>query len=355
MNRLSPSLIGQQLDTLEELYGQELPDILRKGMKIPLPSGIRRVYALGNGDSYHAAVSAAQCFAEWTDIEYIPMPAYTFLTKHLPRLRPQDAWKTLVVCISASGSSKMAVSIFQGVREAGVGLTLSIAGRPGCAMDAAAEWALSTAISEKGRSPGIRTFAASLCGLLALAGRLGGRSTRPVTAARHLEDVASQLPRLVLQSRELAAAASKWDWPLGMILGCDGLLGCAQFIAAKFAEGCGVFAGAHELEEWCHVESMTYPLNAPVVILVGAPETRAQAIKAAGVARRAGRPVFIIASKPDDDLTAASDLFLALDIDCPDAVSALFGYIPGAALAQALAEKHGRAMFLSDQPINLFG
>lgn len=353
MKALPASMIDAQLDTLEELYRRELPQIILGAQDCPLPGGIRRVYALGNGDSYHAAVAAAQAFAQWDDMEYIPMPAYTFLTKELPRLRRARADQTLVACVSASGSSRLAVSVLEGVRAAQAGKTLSIAGKPGCAMDAAAEWTLSTAISEKGRSPGIRTYAASLCGLLALAERLGSGVGWPGELAGQLETSAPQLARVVEASRAIAVAAAGWDWPLAAILGCDGLLGCAHFVAAKLAEGCGVFAAGQELEEWCHVESMTYPLGAPVMILAGE-GTHAQAAKAARVARRAGRPVAMVSMAADAALAEVADLYLPLDVGVDDMLAALYAYIPGTALARALADKYGRAMFLSDQPINLF-
>ena len=73
MKLMPPTMIGEQVATLPELYADELPQILTG--KAVLPKGIRRVYALGNGDSHHAALAAAQAFRTWTDIEYLPLPA----------------------------------------------------------------------------------------------------------------------------------------------------------------------------------------------------------------------------------------------------------------------------------------
>lgn len=348
---LSPSLIDEQVLTLPELYAAELPAILTG--QGALPAGIRRVYALGNGDSYHAALAAAEAFAAWTDITYLPMPAYTFQTKELPRMAPERAQETLVACISASGSSKLAVSILTDVKARGVGHTLSISGKPGCAMDQAAEWTLSTAIAEKGRSPGIRTYAASVAGLMQLACRLGGRDSAALTG--QLRAAAAGMPALLEQARQASDRAAAWDWPLASVLGCDGLLGCARFVAAKFAEGCGVYAAGQELEEWCHVESMTYPLNAPVIILQGSEAERAKAIKVADTAHRAGRKVLLICAHGEDDaLRAAADEAVFLRLGCEPALYPLFHYLPALALTSALAVRLGRAMFLSDQPFKLF-
>lgn len=348
---LSPTLIDEQALTLPELYAEELPAILAG--EEPLPAGIRRVYALGNGDSYHAALAAAEAFAAWTDITYLPMPAYTFQTKELPRMATARAQETLVVCISASGSSKLAVSILTEVKARGVGRTLSLAGKPGCAMDQAAEWTLSTAIAEKGRSPGIRTYAASVAGLLQLACRLVGRDASAL--AGQLRAAAAAMPALLARAGQAADVTAAWDWPLASVLGCDGLLGCARFVAAKLAEGCGVYAAGQELEEWCHVESMTYPLNAPVIILQGSEAERAKTLRVADTAHRAGRRVLLVGAGAEDAaLLAAADEAIFLGLDCDPALYPLFHYLPALPLISALAARLGRAMFLSDQPFKLF-
>lgn len=354
MNPMNPSLIDDQVETLGELYGAELPKLLTDAKAAALPRGIKRVYALGNGDSHHAALAAAQAFSQWAGVEYLPMPAYTFSAAEIARLDRERADETLVACISASGSSKLAVGILTAVRERGLGHTLSITGRSGCAMDECAQWVLPAGVSEKGRSPGIRTYAASLSALMALACRLGGHEDQIEELSKQLATSAQRFPQIISEARQLAVSACRWEWPLAVLVGCDGLLGCAQFIAAKFAEGCGVFAAAQEMEEWCHVESMTYPLNSPVIILQGARATSAQAKKVAQTAGRAGRPVLILDIGGDVTLEKAGELYLGMHIACDEALYPFYHYIPGVILVRALADKLSRAMFLSDLPISLF-
>lgn len=353
MNRLDASMIEEQAATLAELYREDLPALVHNAAQTLVPGGIRRLYALGNGDSYHAALAARQYFAQWTDMEYLPLPAYTFFTKELPRLDPARAAETLVVCISASGSSKLAADILTRAGEKGFP-TMALTGRAGCAMDQAAQYVLPVSIREKGRSPGIRTFAASVCGLFALACRLSGQEERLERLAEQLEESAGGVADILSAARPLAREAAGWDWPHAMVLGCDGLLGCASFAAAKLAEGCGVLAVPQEMEEWCHVESMTYPLNAPVIILQGGAADRAQAIKAARTARRAGRPVLLWGAMPDAELADCAQQYVSIGPGCEEALLPLFAYLPVLPLAHALADKLGRAMFLSDQPFSLF-
>ena len=354
MQSMSPALIDQQMDTLPELYGQELPRLLTQAKEAVLPQGIRRIYAVGNGDSYHAALSAAQAFAQWTSVDYRPVPAYTFFTREMPRMCPQDRETTLVACISASGSSGLAQSILKETSARGLAHTLSVTGRTGCPMDQCAESVLSAVITEQGRSPGIRTYAASLCALLALAARMGGTENRLDTLAAWIGRSAQGLAQTLAQSRRVAAQAAQWDWPHAMVLGCDGLLGCAQFVAARLAEGCGVLGVAQELEEWCHVESMTYPLQAPMILLAGDRQSRQQAVKVATVARKTGRPVLSVCAEADPALRDVSDACVILGLEDPGPLEPLYAYIPGALLARALAAKLGRAMFLSDLPFSLF-
>ena len=354
MQPMSPELIDRQIDTLPELYGQELPCLLSRAKDIALPQGIRRIYAVGNGDSYHAALSAAQAFAQWTCVDYRPVPAFTFFTKEMQRMCPEERDATLVVCISASGSSSLAQSILKETAARGLAHTLSVTGRTGSPMDQRAEGVLPAVIREQGRSPGIRTYAASLCALLALAGRMSTAEDRLDCLRAWISESAQGLAQTIARSRQAVVQAARWDWPHAMVLGCDGLLGCAQFIVAKLAEGCGVLGVAQELEEWCHVESMTYPLTAPMILLAGDASTCQQAIKAATVARKTGRPVLSICALEDQGLSEASDISVSLGLREPGPLEPLYAYIPGTLLARALGDKLGRAMFLSDLPYSLF-
>ena len=350
MKLMPASMIGDQVATLPELYEKELPAILNGS--VTLPKGIRRVYALGNGDSHHAALAAAQAFAQWTNIEYLPLPAYNFLTHEAQRLCPARADETLVVCISASGSSKIALDIFEAVQ--GKAHTLAMTGKPGCKMDEASEYQLSVAITEKGRSPGIRTYAASLAGLIKLCCELGGKKNAGELALQ-IEADACKLQSMLDQSLDMAVRAAAWDFPLCSIAGSDCLQPCAQFTAAKFAEGCGVFALSDDLEEWCHVVSMTYPLHAPVIIFQGTDSEKSQAMKVADTAHRAGRKVIMVcAGEEDEALKQAADECIFMHLSCDSALNALYHYMPLLHLTEKLADKHGRAMFLSDQPFSLF-
>lgn len=353
MSVLSPAMIEEQLFTYPELLAHDLPRILEQDCA--LPAGIQTVYAVGNGDSYHACLCAARDFFRWTGVRYIPMPAFSFLSFELPLLKQAQAQNVLVICVSASGSSKMAVQILEEARQAGLH-TLALTGRASCAMNDAAQGAFPSVIAEKGRTPGLRTFAASYAGLLRLAALLDPRQDRCAAVKTALVSAAEHLADDLRRAQALAQKAALWHWPCAAVVGCDRLESGARFAAAKLTEGAGLFAVGQEMEEWCHVESMAYPLDAPLILLQAGPADRAQAVKAAGTARRAGRKVLLIsAEQPLEALAEAADLSIFLDFAAQDeALLPLLLPIPCAFLAQALAEKEGRGMFLSDQPIRLF-
>ena len=56
-----PKLVNDQLETLEELYRDDLPPIdrsVRQAFNALELESIHHVHALGDGDSYHAALAA---------------------------------------------------------------------------------------------------------------------------------------------------------------------------------------------------------------------------------------------------------------------------------------------------------
>lgn len=352
MASLSPGMINEQMDTFFSLYAEELPALIQNGAKAKLPKGVSRVYALGNGDSYHAALCAKELFDDVGGVQYIPMPAYTFFTRELPRMRAQERDETLVVCVSASGTSKLAVEILNAVHARGVAHTLALCGREECAMAQAATLQMSTAILDKGRTPGIRTFAASLCGLYALCLALSGDSARAMALAEEIRACAPRIPSM-LQSAQYAVIAGSVNFTCGSVLGVEGLLGCAQFVAAKFSEGAGVFMTAEEMEEWCHVHSMAYPLNAPIIVLSGA-DTQAQTLKLIDTAHRAGRKALVVSCKDALGAEQAADAYFSLGAPMSPALMPLFAFIPLMPLVCEVALNHHRAMFLSDTNIRLF-
>lgn len=349
MCAMSPQMIGEQIQTYPELFSVDLTKILTQN--IDLPNGIDTLYAVGNGDSYHAALCAANEIYRRSGVRCIPVPAFTFLNWDIETVRHPE--KTLVACISASGSSSIGVSILNKAHEIGVH-SIALTGKAECAMNAAAEAWLNVAISEKGRSPGLRTFAASYIGLLRLAIALTKKNDCIDDMAKALTDASRLLQDYIDRAEAMTKNAAAWNWPMAMFAGCDLLEGCARFCAAKFVEGAGVYAAGQELEEWCHVESMAYPLNAPLIILQADEKDAKQAAKLVDVAHRAGRKVIVMGNALSETLQTEADLALFVNKKLQNWLLPIVLHIPAAMLAQKLAEKEGRSMFLSDQPFRLF-
>lgn len=107
------------------------------------------------------------------------------------------------------------------------------------------------------RSPGIRTYQASVLGLLLAAIRLG--EARGLGAGQLREELAGLADAVDATAARVRDRCRETAQLLvgSLVLtftGSGPSYGTAQFSAAKMTEGAGVFAAGQDLEEWCHVE-----------------------------------------------------------------------------------------------------
>ena len=85
--------------------------------------------------------------------------------------------QTLVVATSASGGTKRVVQAIERAKEHGA-LTLALTGTPNSAVTQVADRTLVVELPQKERSPGIRTYQASLIGMLLVAIQLGEKQSK---------------------------------------------------------------------------------------------------------------------------------------------------------------------------------
>ena len=160
-------------------------------------------------------------------------------------------------------------------KEANIGLqTAALVGNPESRVANAAQKVISSQIPELGRSPGIRTYTASLMGLTSLAIRIGEiKGTYHMNQANEIRqeivDMADMVEETIQASYDVAeaAAAACAKAPFISYAGSGPGLGSAMFSSAKVVEASGVFAVGQDLEEWAHVERFAYPLDFPVFIV----------------------------------------------------------------------------------------
>lgn len=355
----SPELIVDQLKTLSSIHREDFKNIdqnIRSGFDALELASVHRVYSLGDGDSFHAALATEMAFSEFARIQYLPLSAMHFLeygADYMPVNFPRD---TLVVGISASGGSTRVVqSLERAKKVSDKVINASMVGRLDSPLAKAADRVLSTQIPELGRSPGLRTYTASLMGLIALAIRIGEikrhyHMQEANSLRREIVDMADFVEETYDLAMEPAYTAAKLykDSPFISYAGSGPSFGSASFSSAKVVEACGKFAVAQDLEEWAHVERFAYPLDFPVFLIAPPGKGYWRALELAKGVKTLGHPLIAVLDEHDEDIKALADLTFPVKGQVREAFSPLLYYISGTAFAYALTKELGRCMFMTD-------
>lgn len=317
---------------------------------------IKKVYLTGDGDSYHASCAAEMAFATLADVLCTPMSAQRFLDYGAAWMRQAAPQQNLVIATSASGGTKRVVQAIERAKEHGA-LTLALTGTPNSAVTQAADRALVVELPQKERSPGIRTYQASLLGMLLLAIQLG--ETRNIYSPHEANGLRQELAAFA-EVVDVTAAAIKErcrevanmiaDTPTLVMLGSGPSYGTALFSAAKVVEAAGVFAIGQDLEEWWHVERFAYPIDMPVFVIAPPGRSHWRAGDLAATARALGRRVIAITHKDDTEVTRHAHVVLPVHGEVREEFSPLLYHPFASYVASYLAVRLGRALFQSDRP-----
>jgi glucosamine--fructose-6-phosphate aminotransferase (isomerizing) len=307
------------------------------------------VFVTGDGDSYHAACATQMAFESLAGVACEPLSAlrlaeYAAPRMHLRRPRP------LVVTVSASGRTQPVARAAQAAREHGA-LTIAITGATGPVTEAA-DRALVIDLPRRERSPGIRTYQASLLGLLLTAIQLGeARSHQSTEQAQALRSelsgladaVAATAAGITAAAPEVAglAAAS----PVIVMTGSGPSYGTALFTAAKMTETAGVFAAGQDLEEWCHVETYASPDAMPVFVIAPPGRTHWRAVGVAEAARQQGRQVITVTHEDDAEVTPHATASLPVRGHAREEFSPLLYHVFAGYVASHLAVRLDRLPF----------
>jgi len=234
---------------------------------------VKTVYLTGSGDSYHAACAAEMAFAALAEVACAPLSAQRFLDYGAAWMRHAAPHQTLVVATSASGGTTRVVQALARAKEHGA-LTLALTGTPTSAVTQVADRAIVVELPQKQRSPGIRTYQASLMGMLLVAIQLGAmRNTYPQDEANGLRQELAALADVVdattdaMKGRCREVADMIADTPTLVMVGSGPSYGTALFSAAKVVEAAGILALGQDVEEWWHVERFAYPIAMPVFVI----------------------------------------------------------------------------------------
>jgi glucosamine--fructose-6-phosphate aminotransferase (isomerizing) len=288
-------------------------------------------------------------FRHCTAIRCQVFPAFKYLQYDLPE-KGENPF--MVVGISASGSSRLIVEILNRAALIPGVLTVAVTGTAGSPVERAAAYRVDASIRELGRTPGLRTYAASITGLSALALHIRGAVFSPAEKELYGALLISQLRYLGGQMPELLPRAEASAQAMAPLLGESFIslagsgpgYGSALFGAAKFNEICGVFSSAQDLEEWLHVESLAYPKEYPLILFAPAGPSRAKALELAAKAKAGGRRVMAITDKAED-IDAHAEVLAVIPSMETEYLYPLADYIVPALAAAAAAERLGRGMF----------
>jgi glutamine---fructose-6-phosphate transaminase (isomerizing) len=303
---------------------------------------VGEVIVAGSGDSLHAALAAELAFHSYGGVIARSLSVHELSAYGAERFAPRLPGRRQVIVVSASGRTPGALAGADVARSLGA-VVVCVTGDSSSPLSARADLTLAYNLPDRVRSPGIRTFQASLTALLLLAMRIGGLAGR-VTAAdadsvrRGLYDIADGMRRVHPGHRQALAAAGGLHGGPVMFLGAGPHRGTAKHAAAKVVEASGVLAVGQELEEWWHVERMANPADMTIFVIV-TERSAARAGEVAAAARERGRRVIIVA--PPGTLGAPTGFpLLEVAPGAPEELSSLayqgFGVQVACDLAHAL-------------------
>ena len=359
MEPLKPEVMVRQVEglagDLRELtrpFAQQIRTVLT-----PLEwRAVKKVYLTGDGDSYHASCAAEMAFEAIADVACEPMSAQRFLDYGAAWMRHAAPHQTLVVATSASGGTTRVVQAIERAKELGA-LTLALTGTPNSAVTQAADRTIVVELPQKQRSPGIRTYQASLLGMLLIAIQLGEmRNTYHQEEANVLRQELATPADVVdasadaIKDRCREAAHMLADTPTLVMTGSGPSYGTALFSAAKVVEAAGIFALGQDLEEWWHVERFAYPVDMPVFVIAPPGRSHWRAGDLAATARGLGRRVIAVTHKDDTEVTRQAYAVLPVQGEVREEFSPLLYHLFANYMAAYVAARLGRALFQSDRP-----
>jgi glutamine---fructose-6-phosphate transaminase (isomerizing) len=311
------------------------------------------IYLVGDGDSYHASCAAELAFESIAKVSCRPMSALRFLEYGAEWMRCGPRYRPLVVATSSSGETPRVVDAVERANAFGA-QTLCLTGIAGSTVTRVAGHSIVLDLPGKQRSPGIRSYQASLVGLLLLAVELGAARAahdrgRADALGVAVLDLAGAIERTnhAIAARCHDLAATLLDAPTIAVLGAGPHHGTAMYAAAKIIEASGIPALAPDLEEWWHVERFARPFDMPMVVV--APPGRGH-WRAAEVAERGtllGRRVVAVVSADDDAVSQHAGTVLPVVDDVREEFAPLLYHLFASHLAAHLAAGLGRAPFQS--------
>lgn len=297
-------------------------------------NGVRRVWVLGNGTSYHSSLAAARLYRghAWPgDPVVVPVTAGEFRHRR-PTLDASDA----VVGVSASGEFRDVLAIFEELR--GHVPTVAVVHVPGSSATRLADHVILSSGGESHVPVMTKTFSSTLTALyLLVLELLGSERAAPVEAA--IERAADHAESAIAAARDLVEPLAERLTTVEhlFVVGGGGAYPAALEAALKFKEMALIHAEASESWEMASGPATLVGPNTTVLVLAPFGPAHDATVDVARHCASWGAPVIEVAP---ERLVAGSTL-LPLSAQTEEDLASLTVVPPVAMLAYALAGARG--------------
>jgi glucosamine--fructose-6-phosphate aminotransferase (isomerizing) len=357
MDPVSPDTMPQNIYDLPNLIETHVLDFSEKVVsaldKLDV-AAVKKVFLVGDGDSFHASLGSEMAFESIAGIPCEVASGQKFLDYKAPFLLKENKDDYLVVGISASGSTRRVINSLKTVKELGI-KTLAVTGREGSAITEIADSSVVMMIPRFPPSPGIRSYVASLLGLVLIATQLGWINKRYSESekdklVKELLSLSDVMKATIESAEEVAKSAANAfkDKDSLIFIGSGPSYGTAVFSAAKIIEACGVFSMGQDLEEWSHVEFFAYPDDMPAFIIAPSGRSFWRALETAEMTKSYGHPTVVITSPENEEILKYADYVFPVQGAVREEFSPFVYHIGVDFFAYFLTKELNRYLFKSD-------
>jgi glutamine---fructose-6-phosphate transaminase (isomerizing) len=343
VERLSADLQELIASVFEQLAASSSPKEWRS---------VSEVYLTGAGDSFAAAHAARMAYETIGATRCEPMNVQSFVEYAVPAIR-LGGGRPLVIAASVSGRTPRVVEAVERARAVGA-LTLGITTTADSPLTRATHASVVVPLREPVRSPGIRSFQATLLAMLGAAVQLGACREETVdlpALRREMLDLAHVIDGTLAATKSASAEAADAmaRTRVACMLGSGPMFGIALFSAAKVIEAARLLVVGQDLEEWWHVERRALPDDMPVFVLAPSGRSRRRALAVAAAARAYGRTVFGIAPRSDHEMAARVDSMLPVTSHVREEFSPLVYQLFAPYVASLVCERLGQSVFAGER------
>ncbi len=321
---------------------------LRLVLSTPEIYATTRIVICGSGDSHAAAVATAGLVASLTGVPTQALSAMD-AARYLPAALGARPDQILVLAISQSGEAARVVEAARQLTQRGARV-LAVTAHPESRLGKASSRSADITIAPGRPAPGVRSYVASMLGVLLLAIRFAEvrmRITMDEAQARRasLVALADAVETAVERSRSvLPALAAGWArFQAADALGSGAEAGTAAFAAAKLLEATGIHAAHQDVEEFHHLNYfVARPRETPAIVFWPAGSPAASRLsELVRTLSDLGRPSLVVTG---GSVSPPGSVTLALPA-VPDGLAPLLHTVPAAGLAAAWADAAGTAAF----------